>query len=563
VAIAYPNRVTDIAVVGKPGAFQRRLLLDPRRAGPYSVLAWPTHALELRLVLRVDIEVRAGQGSPTPVLITVPRPLRAFREWSWRLVRWPSALRPEQLEIDVPEEPQRPSRFARPRGIDVRRRPAVSTLLFEEEPVLEGTFSLEDDRGDAPHRLAVWSCNQPYETDDAGNVTFNPEMPALLDWVEKRVREFDPHVMWGLGDTAYADGTEATNFVDEFYDRVDLAAAPDIRDELRAAYRRMYRAHWSFPPLQRMMRTIPHVTVWDDHEIRDGWGSEEQDFAGGNPIVFEAAREVAEEFILNNGPRIRPTADGAPPSDAHQAYVSGNVACFVFDGRTSRRYSDPDGRIISDQQFADFEAFCAQIARDRRVRFLVMGTAVPFINLKDIVEELGSQAPKALTDLMAGIRDDIRDSWHSKGNREGLKRLIKILRNLHWRRPDIDMVNVSGDIHVANAFSFQPFGFTKALYQFTSSAITNREHPPAAVAALVDVGSTTFSEVLGFVSRIWDTLTLPNIMTITPVGDVLRIMLRVYDLDVPAAERDQATSAQDLMFDVGSETFGVRRMLAG
>ena len=56
-----------------------------------------------------------------------------------------------------------------------------------------------------------------------------------------------------------------------------------------------------------MMCTIPHLTVWDDHEIRDGWGSEEQDFAGGNPVVFEAAREIAEEFILNNGPRIRPT----------------------------------------------------------------------------------------------------------------------------------------------------------------------------------------------------------------------------------------------------------------
>ena len=560
--VAYPNRVTDIGLVGKPAAWQRRLLLDPRRAGPYSVLAWPTHALELRLVLRVDIEVRAGQGSPTPVLVTVPGPLRAFREWSWRLVRWPSALRLERSEIEAPDEPPRPSRFARPRGIERRRRPAISTLLYEADPALEGTFSLEDDRGESPHRLAVWSCNQPYETDEAGAATFNPEVPASLDWVENRVKEFAPHVVWGLGDTAYADGTEATNFVDEFYGRTDLASAPEIRDELRTAYRRMYRSHWSFPALQRMMCTIPHLTVWDDHEIRDGWGSEEQDFAGGNPVVFDAAREIAEEFILNNGPRIRPTGDGEQP-DAHQAYISGSVACFVFDGRTSRRYSDPGGRIISDDQFADFESFCRQIASDRRVRFLVMGTAVPFINLKDIVEELGSQAPKALTDLMAGIRDDIRDSWHSKGNREGLKRLVRILRNLHWRRPDIDIVNVSGDIHVANAFSFQPFGFTKALYQFTSSAITNRDHPPAALAALVDVGATTFSEVLGFVTRIWDSLTSPNIMTLTPVGDVLRVTLRVYDLDVPSAERERATSAKDLVFDVGSEAFGVRRLLAG
>ena len=174
---------------------------------------------------------------------------------------------------------------------------------------------------------------------------------------------------------------------------------------------------------------------------------------------------------------------------------------------------------------------------------------------------MGSPAPKALTDLMAGIRDDIRDSWHSKGNRSQLKELIGILRKLHRRRPDIDIVNLSGDIHVANAFSFQPPGFTKALYQFTSSALTNREHPPAAVAALVDLGSATYTEVLGFVTRIWESLGDPNIMTIEPRGEVLRVTLQVFDLDRPESERRAAPSAKDLVFDVGNETFGVRRML--
>ena len=214
-AIEYPNPITDIALLGKPAAWQRRLLLDPRRAGRYSVLAWPTHALELRLVLRIDVEVRAGQGAPTPVLLRIPEPLRAFEEWSWRLVRWPSALRPEQLDVARPEEPRRPSRFARPRGMELRPRPSISALLFEEEPVLEGSFTLEEDRGGAPHRLVVWSCNQPYATDESGKATLNPEMPAALEWAEHRIEEFDPHVVWGLGDTAYADGTEATNFVDE------------------------------------------------------------------------------------------------------------------------------------------------------------------------------------------------------------------------------------------------------------------------------------------------------------------------------------------------------------
>ena len=185
-----------------------------------------------------------------------------------------------------------------------------------------------------------------------------------------------------------------------------------------AAYRRMYRAHWSFPPLQRMMRTIPRLTVWDDHEIRDGWGSEDQDFAGGNPVVFDAAREVAEEFILNNGPRIRPSDDGAGGTpDAHQAYISGSVACFIFDGRTSRRYSNPDGRIISEEQLADFEASACRIARDRRVRFLRDGHRRAVHQPQGRSSRSSGARRQGADHLSWRIRDDIRDSWHSKGNR--------------------------------------------------------------------------------------------------------------------------------------------------
>jgi len=552
--IAYPNPTLDVALLGKPAAWRRRLMLRPLRSGRYSLLAWPTHAPELRTVQRYDLVFRDGQGAPQAVVVVVPEPLRPFKSWSWRLVRWPNRLRPEPGPGTATRSQGAPPLAAR----DV---PPVSALLFEEQPVMAGTFSLEDDHGEAPHRIAMWSCHQPFATDDAGRATLHGDFPGLLEWVERRVSEFAPHVVWGLGDTAYADGTPATDFVDQAYGQVDLAGQPGLRAELRQAYRHMYRAHWSFPPLQRVMRSVPHLCMWDDHEIRDGWGSEDQDFAGGNPLIFQVAREVANEYVLETGPRVRPPR-GGQVTDAHQAYLAGSVAAFIFDGRTSRRYADPSGRILSDEQFADFETFCDQVARDRRVRFLVMGSAVPFINLKDFVELLGSQAPKALTDLLLGIRDDIRDSWHSKGNREGLRRLIGILRGLHGRRPDLDIVNVSGDIHVANAFSFQPPGFVKALYQFTSSALTNRDHPPAAVAALVDLGSSAASQELGLVTRIWDSLGDPNLMTLEPRGDVLRVTLRVFDLDLPPAERGAAPSPKDLVFDVGSETFGLRRLLA-
>jgi len=553
------------------------------------LLAWPEGQPQLRVLQRADLTFHGGDAAPQAVLLTVPRGQRGSENWHWRLVRWDDGLRDAFNTADsasptpTPEPPVlqgqalgarlseargpagewllRPARdfTAAPRPL--HKSPPNSALLFELPATLEGRFAVADDHGHSAHRLALWSCHQPYITGDDGKAALNEDMPGLLEWASARLEAFDPHVIWGLGDTAYADGTEATNFADQAYSHPNAHVLPEGRAELSNAYRRMYRHHWSFAPLQALMRNRAHLCVWDDHEIRDGWGSEDEDFAGTNPGLFAAAQQVAGEYILNSGPRVRPPAPkGQTQPDAHQSYIAGEVAAFIFDGRSSRRYSDPNGRVLSDQQFADFASFCDEVAENRDVRYLVMGCAVPFINLIDFVETLGSAAPKALTDLLTGIRDDIRDSWHSKGNREALKALLGVLRHLHWRRPELDIVNLSGDIHVANAFSFQPPGFGKCLYQFTSSALSNRDHPPGLLAALIEVGRTSTSSTLGFITRIWESLSDPNVMTVEPRHGSLQICLRVFDLELPPAEREHG-SAKDLVFDVGNETFGLRRLL--
>lgn len=587
--ITYPNAALDLALQGKPAAWQRRLMLRPLRAGNYSLLAWPAGQPQLRVLQRADLAFEGGNSAPQAVLLTIPQGQRGSEDWQWRLVRWDGGLNDAFNTADNENPSSRPepallqgsalaASYKKARGpagewllqpareftgqaSPLHKSPLNSALLFELTATLEGRFAVADDHDHIPHRLALWSCNQPYITGEDGKAALNDDMTGLLEWASTRLEAFKPHVIWALGDTAYADGTDATNFVDQAYNHPNAIAQPQGAEELRAAYRRMYQHHWSFAPLQALMRNLAHLCVWDDHEIRDGWGSENEDLASTNPGIFAAAQLVAGEYILNSGPRVRPPAPlGQKQPDAHQSYIAGEVAAFIFDGRSSRRYSDPDGRVLSDEQFADFAGFCDEVAENRQVRYLVMGCGVPFINLKDFVETLGSAAPKALTDLMTGIRDDIRDSWHSKGNREALKALIAVLRRLHLRRPALDIVNLSGDIHVANAFSFQPPGFGKCLYQFTSSALTNREHPPGLLAALIDVGRTSTSSTLGFVTRIWESLSDPNLMTVEPRHGSLQICLRVFDLGLPPAERAHG-SAKDLVFDVGNETLGLRRLL--
>lgn len=542
--IRYPVKPHDIAIMGRPQKWQRSLVLHPLIPGQYSLVFFPKGLETQRYIKRVDLDFEAETSIRH--VFTVPKHLRQFSIWQWRLVRWRDPIntrQPLSLEQNIP---------------------SLATIMFTAHITIEGVFRLNSDIGPAPHKVIVWSCNQPFDTGENGEVILNPLVPDIFTWYRQQVERFKPDIIWGLGDTAYSDGCDATNFVDAYYDHTQSLRISKGKSELLNAYRRMYRNHWSFPDLQKTMRNYPHFCMWDDHEIRDGWGSEANDFEKGNVIIREQASIAAQEYILNNGPRVRPPEKNRSEGgqrDSHQAYIDGDVAGFIFDGRSSRRYSDPGGKVISEEQLADFEQFCELLAKKKDIRFLIMGSAVPFINLKDFLENLISKAPKAITDLAAGIRDDVRDSWHSPGNLGQLKQLIGILRRLHRQHSTLEIINVSGDIHVANMFAFQPWGFTRALYQVTSSALSNRDHPDETLNEVIQVGTESWSEALGLISRIWPTVSDPNIVLLKPRGNNLEVQLKVYDLEAKDDMVGSLDSNKDLVYEVGKHRFSAQHLL--
>ena len=547
--IDYPVTPTDIVLLGKPANFTRSFIIRPLREGQYSLILAPKSAMSNTELLRFDINFPDLLGPPKQLRVEIPPRLQKKHQWHWKLLRWPDHIQNEQLKPLTPTTDQ-------PRHDENEDGTKLSTveLFFLYRDVASGYFKLEESTLSKEHKLIMWSCNQPFDTSENGGLVLLDTTKPALAWALKQVNAFKPELVWILGDAAYSDGTDASNFVDEYYDQPGWAADPEQVEELRQIYRNMYRGHWSFDPLQKIMRSIPHLCIWDDHEIRDGWGSEAGDFKGSNKKIYDIARSVADEYLLNNGPRVRDPIK-EPEADAHQAYFDGNVAAFMFDGRSSRRYHRQNGHVISPQQLNDFKTFCERAVNKPEVKFLIMGCGVPFINLKDFVETLGSKAPKALTDMVMGIRDDVRDSWHSPGNKEALKDLISVLRSLQRRRGDIEVVNISGDIHVANAFTFQPLGFHKVMYQITSSALTNRQHMPAIASELLSVGTEAFSDVLGIITRVWSEVSDPNLMTISNHGEFLRFELKVYDLDIPS--ESSVNSAKDKVLDVGAHSLSL------
>jgi len=531
-SINYPVEAHNIVIMGKPAKWQRSWTIHPLVHGDYSLLIYPKGFKERNFITRADINFKGENIAPHRHVFIIPKPLRQFKKWEWSLIKWSNTA---TLSLE-------------------KKHPPLSSLIFSSRATVKGTFNIKDIVRPKPHRFIVWSCNQPFDTGEEGEPTLNPVVPSVFDWYQKQVERFQPDVIWGLGDTAYSDGCDATNFIDKYYDHTQSLQLEQGKLDLTYDYRNMYLKHWSFKNLQKSMRNYPHYCIWDDHEIRDGWGSEANDFEKGNDVIQLIASKVANEYILNNGPRVREyyKNNSDKQSDAHQAYIEGEIASFIFDGRSSRKYADTGGQVISNEQMDDFKQFCNVVAKDKNIKYLVMGSAIPFINLHGFLENLISKTPKVVTDRIAGIRDDVRDSWHSPGNINQLKQLISVLRWLHRQHATLEIINVSGDIHVSNMFSFQPLGFTKALYQVTSSALSNREHPNDTLNDIIQIGSTAWSEALGLVSRIWPTISDPNIILLKPKGTYLEVSLKIYDLD---AEKKTLDSAKDLVYEVGKDRF--------
>jgi hypothetical protein len=459
-----------------------------------------------------DLPSRTATGPPSHCFFDFSgRRGWSLRSWSWALRRSSDQATPLEDLAEVI------------RGADI---------------VASGDFRTHDNTPDSEVRLVAWSCHQPYETDQNGSAIFGENAESILDWYSTQVSEFQPHLVWGEGDTAYSDGTSATDISNQVYDKGEWYRNPVHRLWLKEEYRNMYRYFWSLAPMRKVMREIPHLFIWDDHEIHDGWGSEGKDFEPGNLEMFRVAKEVAEEYILSAGPRVRPEGE-----EAHQAFTLGPIAAFIFDTRSKRNYEAREDRLISREQYGDFVAYLDAISEREELTDLLTCTSVPFVNLRSWVTEIVTRVPDFINSgLLEGVRDDVRDSWTSPGNIDTLTAVLGALANFMHRRPEVRVWNISGDIHVANAFEIWIPGVWRPVYQLTTSAITNRVHPSDIIAEITEIKFGAHIAGVGFVRRIWETITEPNILLARLGHGRAEFTLAVWN--------EESTQSQDLHLSV-------------
>ena len=381
-------------------------------------------------------------------------------------------------------------------------------LAKEEKVVLSGQCLQQTQNT----RMVFWSCNQVcYKKGTA----FDPEKIEILQWYRKKLKQFDPFLVAGIGDIIYCDNKNGVNFISA------VREAPENYDSDRIfqLYTEAYMRQLCAEPLKKTLASYSHIFMYDDHELYDGYGSEKKTDERDRHIYL-AGRKAAKMFLFDSSPCCR------TEGDSHQKLSFCKTEMFVLDSRTSRRYGE---RVISASQLADFALYLTT-ALEKDISMLLIISAVPVVYLRPGWEREIAEIPDFLQKL-SGVRDDVRDQWGSPENAKQMKKILRLLQQFHTKKPGVKIVFVSGDIHIANSFTFQPKGFSSPLYQITSSALTNDHHAPKIVRELAGLpfGPYYHGSLFGMVERLWPDVPKNNFLSLEIKEDGADFVLHVYN----------------------------------
>lgn len=361
-------------------------------------------------------------------------------------------------------------------GHDKRRR--VRT------PLEEGGFA-----------FGLFSCHNPFgkaeEIPTNIGVKKQPKLHNMGLWDTARIafeREHNGQLVDFViagGDQAYSDGCVALSiwgYLEKIVGqrRADRSIRLPNQTEMLSWFRDMYRGYWGFPSVRAVFGRFPTYMIWDDHEIRDGWGSHKIRAADGdneiNEVLFDdweecldrdeaehllkemfaAAKQAYFEYEHCHNP---PTAEGV----YDYQFTHKDCLFYVLDGRGQRDFEREEYKILGKEQMGRFRAAVDGMDSEKTPILFVV-SAVPLLHASSW--SVG-RAEGVLADYK-DLTDDLRDAWEHKGHTKERQELLDTL----FRAADkgIKVCILSGDVHMSAVFEMRRG--SSAIYQLTSSAIT-------------------------------------------------------------------------------------------
>jgi hypothetical protein len=417
--------------------------------------------------------------------------------------------------------------------------------------------------------------------------------PGAWDAFARFVDEAKPHFVLMMGDQVYIDEDEPDVFEAHF------DSPSPVR---RRALADKYRLNWSRPQIRQVQARVPTYMMWDDHEIRDGWGSLASDsptMAARHPpgrFIFEAcdayfrdARDVYWHFQACHNAPLPPPFTG-PPFAGRQAlpcvFTCGRVLVLMLDSRGDRDVFRPALPVLGAPQWSLIDRVVDEIPPE--IDALVVMTPTPIASMDphgasqklvgrrtddveafrrgDLEGVLDPESTKSARDLglaVAGSHlsrftgapanlgsfkvaniDEARDQWSHAFARPEQRRLLETAARarLTNRVPGAPrgLIFVSGDIHVGAIFDISMPEFETEIVSLTSSGISTVTVPTPTVGATLD---DDFAVAPGIRSTLREVVTEFNfgVVQVVPTGTGAEI--------VPALAHESAAFAVGL--DIG------------
>jgi alkaline phosphatase D len=324
---------------------------------------------------------------------------------------------------------------------------------------------------DTPERfsIAVMSCHQPF--DETSAKLSEPSM-RMLRLTKAALAAHDVRFILLCGDQIYSDHPKRRSLLDQHYTTTKLPYSNTpygkkhiVRwpaETVRKAYQQRYRQFFWMKEVMDFYARYPCYPILDDHEILDDWGSEAfHTVPSGNVDFAKLKTGALKAYIDYQASRVMAPIETIPGS-FHYSFDYGNVGVFVMDLRTQR--SVKPRRLYAPEQLKDLKRFLAK-SKDKHIILIV--TSVPVVHLPDWLTTVGAS--------LLGSKVDFPDHWSYKPNTPARDGFLRLIYNHQRKHPDQRVVLVSGDVHVGCVFGIEWEGTGGlTLYQFTSSAISNR-----------------------------------------------------------------------------------------
>lgn len=317
----------------------------------------------------------------------------------------------------------------------------------------------------ASFTFAFGSCNLAFR-ERRGRVV--PAAAArIYDAMADDLEQTDARFALWIGDQVYADGCDALS-IDALLPRMaheDGVAEDDGR--LLAAYRLITRCYLGVPGFAALRRRFPSLCMWDDHEIVDDWGAHVVDGDHDRARLRAASRAYAEYQHARN-----PGGDaGATPPFAWR-FTHGDCAFVALDMRGPRDLGRRQA--LGEEQWRELEGWLDGEEADR-VTTLFVVVVMP-------VAHAARWFVRALEHLPVRVASAVRDRWCSSYFTGERDRLLAALRAWRARRPQRQVILLSGDVHAASAFTIRERDGGGLIHQLTSSALAS---PIEAVARVL------------------------------------------------------------------------------